>query len=114
MRASRRRLPDTGNSTTRCCTPARSWPGCRFENPEPSGASRRAIALFVVERIGLQHLDILKPVYAGDTIYPALEATELVPGRGTGTVTLRSTVFNPRKELVLEGMQKFLIRKRPV
>jgi len=28
-------------------------------------------------------------------------------------VTLRSTVFNQRKELVLEGMQKFLIRKRP-
>jgi hypothetical protein len=26
---------------------------------------------------------------------------------------LRSTVFNQRKELVLEGMQKFLIRRRP-
>jgi len=55
----------------------------------------------------------LKPVYAGDTIYPALEVTELVPGRSTGVVTLRSTVFNQRRELVLEGMQKFLIRKRP-
>jgi len=55
----------------------------------------------------------LKPVYAGDTIYPALEVTELVPGRTTGAVTLRSTVFNQRKELVLEGTQKFLIRKRP-
>jgi len=28
-------------------------------------------------------------------------------------VTLRSTVFNQRKELVLEGTQKFLIRRRP-
>jgi acyl dehydratase len=28
-------------------------------------------------------------------------------------VTLRSTVFNQRRELVLEGMQKFLIRRRP-
>lgn len=55
----------------------------------------------------------LKPVFADDTIYPALEVTELVPGRTTGAVTLRSTVFNQRKELVLEGMQKFLIRKRP-
>jgi acyl dehydratase len=55
----------------------------------------------------------LKPVYAGDTLYPALEVTELVPGRSTGVVTLRSTVFNQRKELVLEGMQKFLIRRRP-
>jgi acyl dehydratase len=28
-------------------------------------------------------------------------------------VTLRSTVHNQRKELVLEGMQRFLIRRRP-
>jgi acyl dehydratase len=56
----------------------------------------------------------LKPVYADDTIYPALEVTELTPGRTTGVVVLRSTVFNQRKELVLEGMQKFLIRRRPV
>ena len=55
----------------------------------------------------------LKPVYADDTIYPALEVTALVPGRSTGVVTLASTVFNQRKELVLEGMQKFLIRRRP-
>src|ERR1700719_476614 len=55
----------------------------------------------------------LKPVYAGDTIYPALEVTDLVPGRSTGVVSLRSTVFNQRRELVLEGLQKFLIRRRP-
>ncbi|MGB7224304.1 MAG: MaoC family dehydratase [Bradyrhizobium sp.] len=55
----------------------------------------------------------LKPVYAGDTIYPALEVTELTAGRTTGVVTLRSTVFNQRRELVLEGWQKFLIRRRP-
>ena len=55
----------------------------------------------------------LKPVFAGDTIYPALEVTELVPGRTTGTVTLRSTVFNQRRELVLEGLLKLLIRRRP-
>jgi acyl dehydratase len=55
----------------------------------------------------------VKPVYAGDTLYPALEVAELVAGRSTGVVTLRSTVFNQRREQVLEGMQKFLIRKRP-
>ncbi|HSY55718.1 MAG TPA: MaoC/PaaZ C-terminal domain-containing protein [Bradyrhizobium sp.] len=55
----------------------------------------------------------LKPVYAGDTIYPALDVTELTEGRTTGVVTLRSTVFNQRSELVLEGVQKFLIRRRP-
>jgi acyl dehydratase len=51
-------------------------------------------------------------VFADDTIYPALEVTELVPGRSTGVVALRSTVFNQRRELVLEGLQKFLIRRR--
>ena len=55
----------------------------------------------------------LKPVFADDTIYPALEVTELMPGRATGVVALKSTVFNQRKDLVLEGMQKFLIRRRP-
>ena len=55
----------------------------------------------------------LKPVYADDTIYPALEVTELTAGRTTGVVTLQSTVYNQRRELVLEGWQKFLIRKRP-
>ncbi|MDB5606323.1 MAG: dehydratase [Bradyrhizobium sp.] len=42
----------------------------------------------------------LKPVFAGDTIYPALEVSELTPGRTTGVVALRSTVFNQRRELV--------------
>jgi acyl dehydratase len=55
----------------------------------------------------------LTPVFADDTIYPALEVIELMPGRTTGTVTLKSTVYNQRKELVLEGIQKFLIRRRP-
>jgi len=55
----------------------------------------------------------LKPVHAGDTLYPALEVADLASGRSTGVVTLRSTVFNQRRELVLDGMQKFLIRKRP-
>src|SRR6476660_1095003 len=55
----------------------------------------------------------LKPVFADDTIYPALEVTELTPGRSTGVVTLRSTVHNQRRELVLEGRQKFLLRRRP-
>jgi acyl dehydratase len=55
----------------------------------------------------------LKPVYADDTIYPALEVIELAPGRTTGVVTLRSTVHNQRGELVLEGTQKFLVRRRP-
>jgi acyl dehydratase len=60
-----------------------------------------------------QSCKFLKPVYAGDTVYPALEVSGLQPGRTTGVVDLRSTVFNQRRELVLEGLQKFLIRRRP-
>ena len=54
----------------------------------------------------------LKPVYADDTLYPALEVTELKGGRTTGVVTLGSTIYNQRRELVLDGWQKFLIRRR--
>src|SRR6185437_4075388 len=39
----------------------------------------------------------LKPVFADATIYPALEVIELAPGRSTGAVTLKSTVFHQRK-----------------
>ncbi len=54
----------------------------------------------------------LKPVFAGDTLYPALEVAELTPRRTTGTLGLASTVHNQRRELVLEGMMRFVIRKR--
>ncbi len=55
----------------------------------------------------------LKPVFSGDTIYPALEIVELTPGRSTGVIGLASTVHNQRRECVLEGSQRYLIRKRP-
>lgn len=54
----------------------------------------------------------LKPVYVGDTLYPMLEVAELKPQRTTGVLTLRSTVHNQAGDLVLEGMQRYLIRKR--
>jgi acyl dehydratase len=54
----------------------------------------------------------LKPVFAGDTVYPALEIVELTPGRSTGVIGLASTVHNQRRELVLSGSQRYLIRKR--
>ena len=46
-------------------------------------------------------------------VYPMLEVDELSPNRSTGVVGLRSTVHNQRRELVLEGRQRFLLRKRP-
>ncbi len=56
----------------------------------------------------------LKPVYAGDTLYPQLIVAELKPQRTTGVLTLKSTVHNQDGELVLEGLQRYLLRKRPV
>lgn len=56
----------------------------------------------------------LKPVFVGDTLYPALQIDELTPGRATGVVGFASTVHNQNGILVLEGRQRYLIRQRPV
>jgi acyl dehydratase len=42
-----------------------------------------------------------------------LEVDELSPNRTTGVIGLHSTVHNQRRELVLDGRQRFLLRKRP-
>jgi acyl dehydratase len=52
----------------------------------------------------------LKPVYPGDTLYPALEITELVPQRTTGIVGMRATVHNQAGALVLDGMHRYLLK----
>lgn len=59
-----------------------------------------------------QSSKFLKPVYAGDTLYPLLTVSDLSSGHTTGVVTLASTIHNQRKELVMEGLQKYLIRRR--
>ncbi|HKM69373.1 MAG TPA: MaoC family dehydratase [Stellaceae bacterium] len=59
-----------------------------------------------------QSSKFLKPVHAGDTLYPMLEISALTPQRSTGVVTLAATVHNQRGELVLTGEQKILLRKR--
>lgn len=61
-----------------------------------------------------QSSKFLKPVYCGDTVYPALEIVALTPGNTTGVITLRSTVHNQHGDLVLEGEQKMLVKKKPV
>lgn len=53
------------------------------------------------------------PVYRGDTLYPMLEITELVPQRTTGVVAMHATVHNQANDLVLEGQHRYLLRKRP-
>ena len=54
----------------------------------------------------------LRPVYCGDTLYAGVEIAELKPQRTTGVMTCRITIHN-QGDLVLEGEQKYLLRKRP-
>lgn len=72
---------------------------------------------FMVEESLVGFLDqsssFLRPVFAGDTLYPALEIDELTPNRTTGVLGMRSTVHNQRREQVLEGHQRYLLRRRP-
>ena len=60
-----------------------------------------------------QSSKFLRPVHAGDTLYPVLEITALAPQRSTGVVTLAASMHNQDGELVLTGEQKMLMRKRP-
>jgi acyl dehydratase len=54
----------------------------------------------------------LKPVYPGDTLYPRLTVAELKPQRTTGVVTLASTIHNQNGDLALDGLQRYLIKRR--
>ncbi len=56
----------------------------------------------------------LKPLIAGDTVYPNLEVIDLKKQSKTGVITLKATVHNHRGELLMEGEQKFLVKlKKP-
>ena len=54
----------------------------------------------------------LEPVFAGDTVYPCLEVVELTPQRSTGVRTMKATVHNQERVLVMEGGHKCIIKKR--
>lgn len=54
-----------------------------------------------------------KPVYTGDTLYPALEIDELTPSRTTGVIGFATSVHNQSGQLVIQGCQRYVIRKRP-
>jgi acyl dehydratase len=54
-----------------------------------------------------------RPAYPGDVLTPVLTVAELAPNTSTGVVGLRSTLHNQRRELVLEGTQRWLLRRRP-
>jgi acyl dehydratase len=52
----------------------------------------------------------LKAVYPGDTLYPMLEITALERQRTTGVVAMRATVHNQKRELVLDGVHRYLMK----
>ena len=52
-------------------------------------------------------------VFVGDTLYSTLEVATLVPNRTTGVLTLKSTVHNQHGRLVMDGLQSYLLSKRP-
>ncbi len=100
------------------CT-ARGWPGLLAHGFQAviQTAPGAGIFPFLVEDALVGFLEqssrFLKPVFSGDTLYSALEIDELTPGRSTGVLGFRSTIHNQRRELVLDGKQRYLLRKRP-
>jgi acyl dehydratase len=57
-----------------------------------------------------QSSKFLKPVYCGDTVYPIFEISELSPNKSTGIMGLSIKIYNQNKGLVLQGMQRYLIK----
>ncbi|WP_169544197.1 MaoC family dehydratase [Sneathiella aquimaris] len=57
-----------------------------------------------------QSSKFLKPLIAGDTVYPLLVISDLKKQTKTGVVTVKSTVHNQRNELLMEGEMKFLVK----
>ncbi len=55
----------------------------------------------------------LKGVYCGDTLYPSVVISELKTQNTTGVMTVAITVHNQDGVLVLEGEQKYLMRRKP-
>ncbi|MGG5888550.1 MaoC family dehydratase [Falsiroseomonas sp. HC035] len=54
----------------------------------------------------------LAPVFVGDTLYASLRVATLEPQRSTGVLGMESTVHNQDGVLVMDGTQRYLLRKR--
>ena len=55
----------------------------------------------------------LAPVFVGDTLYASLRVSALEPQRTTGVLSMASSVKNQRGVIVLDGTQRYLLRRRP-
>ncbi len=70
----------------------------------------------LVAFLGFDRLAFTGPVRIGDTIRARVRVTDTRPTSkpDRGVVTRAITVVNQRDEVVLEGVQHFLIRRRPL
>lgn len=59
-----------------------------------------------------QSTRFLGPLYSGDTVYPRLVVSGLKTQRTTGVLTIASSIHNQRRELILDGSMKFLLKLR--
>lgn len=59
-----------------------------------------------------QQSRFLAPVYVGDTLYGTLVVSDLRPGRTTGVITLAIEIRNQNGVLVMDGSQKYLLKRR--
>ena len=49
----------------------------------------------------------------GHTVYPNLEVVELKPQNSIGVLTMKATVHNQERVLVMDGQHKYINQKRP-
>lgn len=72
---------------------------------------------FMVEESLKAFLDqssrFLAPVHVGDTVYPSLRVASLEGQRSTGVLAMESTVHNQHGVLVMQGTQRYLLRRKP-
>ena len=54
----------------------------------------------------------MNPVFVGDTLYCTLTVSELKPGNTTGVITLSTEAKNQKGVVVMDGFQKYLLKKR--
>jgi acyl dehydratase len=56
----------------------------------------------------------LKPVFVGDTIYPELEVSELIPKKENGVIKFKAVIKNQKGDVALEGEHVYLVKKRSI
>ncbi len=59
-----------------------------------------------------QSARFINPVFLGDSVTASHEISELIPKHDKGILKVRSILTNQRNEVVLEGEQVFMIKKR--